>query len=64
MWITKVANPTTNVSSITNAIVTFTIRYGNSGAIVAQNVRVTDILPAGFDNWSATPSPDGNIITN
>jgi len=45
VWVDKSADPTTVQS---NDVVTFTLDYGNAGALAAQDVIVTDTLPAGL----------------
>jgi len=45
VWVTKSADPTTVQS---NDVVTFTLDYGNAGVLDAENVIVTDTLPAGL----------------
>jgi len=40
-------------------VVSFTIRYGNNGNLAAENVVVSDEMPAGLVFVSATPAPSG-----
>jgi len=40
-------------------LTTFTIRYGNNGNLVASDVVVSDVMPAGLTFVSAVPAPTG-----
>ncbi len=52
-----VVTKTSSANTVTvGSNVTFTIQVVNSGPSVSQNVRITDVLPAGLTFQSATPS--------
>lgn len=59
LWIIKDATP---ASTTSGGIVTFTIRYGNSGTVASTGVKITDILPPANQFTYISSSPAGNSV--
>lgn len=59
LWIIKDVTPTSTVSG---GIVTFTIRYGNSGTVASTGVKITDILPPASQFTYISSNPAGNSV--